>query len=387
MHELFLDLTVILIGAAVLSYLAVLLKQPIIVAYILCGVLAGPWGLGLVKEGPFVNAVAHWGITLLLFLAGLCLHPQHLLKLFRKTSLVTLGNAAVSFLAGFGFSRLTGFSAMDSVCIGLALMFSSTILTLKLLPTTRLHQEKMGAVCISILIAQDLIAIGVLVFLRCMADGGVVWMNYGFVLARLAGFVFLFFILEQFLLRRVLIKIDRYHEAVFVIGLAWCFGGAVLSHKLGLFYETGAFVAGVALARHPVARFINEALKPIRDFFLVIFFFVLGAELELFIMMGVWFPALILSAVFLVLKPFLIQGCIQLTGEAKTFAREAGWRLGQLSEFSLLIALLALDLGLIGEKASQFIQLTTILTFIVSSYIVVFRFPTPIGTSEKLFKD
>ena len=162
MEEFISDLCVLLVGSAILSCLAVALKQPIIIAYIFCGMLVGPLGLGWIRHTEFIEVISHLGITLLLFLAGLCLHPQKLIELFKKTASVTLANCLVSFVLAFSFALIFHFSLVDSICIALALMFSSTILTVKLLPTTRLHQQRMGALCISVLILQDLLAVGVL---------------------------------------------------------------------------------------------------------------------------------------------------------------------------------------------------------------------------------
>ncbi|MDD3374329.1 MAG: cation:proton antiporter [Candidatus Omnitrophica bacterium] len=387
MHDFIFDLSVVLVGTGILSILAVLLRQPIIVGYILCGVILGPWGLGLIKEVNFIQAISHLGITLLLFLAGLCLHPQHLFKLFKRTGVVTITNCALSFLIAFLFSFFMRFSFTDSVWIGIALMFSSTILTVKLLPTTKLHQERIGAVCISILIFQDLIAVGALAFLRGTYNQSLAIENTGWLLFKLVLLIAAAFLFERFALRKTLKKIDHLHEAIFITGLAWCFGVAAISNRMGLFYETGAFFAGVALAQHPIARFIADKLRPLRDFFLVLFFFALGAEFNLSIISKLFIPAFILAFVFIISKPYIFKRMLMLSGEQKSFATEAGIRLGQLSEFSLLVSLLALSIHHISIEASQFIQLVTIITFVVSSYYVVYRYKTPIGTTQKMFKD
>jgi len=133
MEYLISDLSIILVGAAVLSALAVASRQPIIIAYIVWGILVGPWGLGWIRHVDFIESVSRLGITLLLFLAGLCLHPQKLVELFRKTSLVTLANCLFSFFLAYLCARLFGLPPLDSLCVGLALMFSSTILVVKLL--------------------------------------------------------------------------------------------------------------------------------------------------------------------------------------------------------------------------------------------------------------
>ena len=387
MEKFIFDLSIVLVAAALLSYFAVLLKQPIIVAYIFCGVLIGPWGIGVIKDVKFIEMISHLGITLLLFLAGLCLHPQKLLGLFKETSLATFTNCIVSFIIGFLAAFFLKFNLIDSLCIGFALMFSSTILCIKLLPTTRLHQEKMGAVCISVLIIQDLLAIAVLAFIRCYSISGNVFINFGLLAFKLVLFLGILVLLEQFVLRKIMLKVERMHEALFILGLAWCFGIATISNKMGLFYETGAFFAGVVLARHPISRFISEKLKPLRDFFLVLFFFALGARLDLLVMKGMIIPSIIVAGIFLLIKPWVFKKMFVRAGEKKPFAKEAGIRLGQLSEFSLLIAVLAFELGHISNNASHFIQLVTIITFIVSSYIVVLTHQTPIGITEKLIRD
>ena len=387
MESFVFDLSIVLVGTAILSCLAVVLKQPIIIAYILCGVLAGPWGGGWIRHVEVIESLSRLGITLLLFLAGLCLHPQKLFHLFRKTALVMLVASAGSFALAFLFALLFRFSLTDSLCIGLALMFSSTILVVKLLPTTRLHHEHMGAVCIGILILQDLLAVAVLALIRCLGSEQGAALSFLLLSAKLGVFIGVLVAIEYYILRRVMARVERLHEVLFVLGLAWCLGIASVSNSMGLFYETGAFFAGVVLARHPVALFISEKLKPLRDFFLVLFFFTLGAELDFLVMKGIIFPALLLSVLFVAVKPLLFRKLFTLTGETPAFAMEAGVRLGQLSEFSLLVAFLAFGLGHITKPASQFIQLVTILTFIISSYIVVFKYPTPIGVSDKLIRD
>jgi len=387
MEHFIVDLGVLLVVSAFFSYLAVIFKQPIIMGYIVSGVLIGPWGFGLIEDVNFIENISHLGITLLLFLAGLCLHPQKLIGLFRKTFVVVVINCIASFGLAFLFSNIFQFSLIDSICIGLAMMFSSTILCVKLLPTTKLHQKRMGAICIGVLILEDLLAIAVLAFVRCLGapDGALV--TFSLLLFKLIILIGFLFLLENFVLVKIMARVERLHEMLFILGLAWCFGIASISNHMGLFYETGAFFAGVVLARHPISFFISERLKPLRDFFLVLFFFTLGAKLDIFLMQDILLPSIVLSVLFVVLKPLVFKIVFIWTGEEKEFSSETGFRLGQLSEFSLLIALLAFNIGYISSRASQFIQLTAIFTFIISSYIVVYRYPTPIGTSDELIRD
>ena len=155
----------------------------------------------------------------------------------------------------------------------------------------------------------------------------------------------------------------------------------------GLSREVGAFVAGVSIATSPIAYYIAGSLKPLRDFFLVLFFFSLGASFHLELLGEVIGPAILLAGVMLVAKPFVFRYLLHGVSESVPLAWEIGFRLGQISEFSLLIAFIATSEALIGQDASHLIQATAIITFLVSSYLVVFRYPTPIATTEALRRD
>jgi Kef-type K+ transport system membrane component KefB len=154
-----------------------------------------------------------------------------------------------------------------------------------------------------------------------------------------------------------------------------------------LSYEIGAFIGGIVVATSPIALFIAESLKPLRDFFLVMFFFAMGASLDLDVAVLVLPPAIVLGVVMLGVKPVVYRYALGRVAESATLAWETGWRLGQMSEFSLLITFLAVQSVLIGQEVAIVIQLATLITFIGSSTIVVLRFPTPVGVSDKLRRD
>ncbi len=386
-ENFFSDLTGLIVFAAILSYLAIILKQPVIIAYIFCGVIAGPHGLKLIRQIDFLDSASRVGVTFLLFLAGITLHPRHLARLFSRTSLVTAASCITSFVIAFCFAGIFGFNVINSLYIGFAMMFSSTILVIKLLPTTKLHHGKIGALCIGLLILEDLIAIAVLILIRGLRQGEAVPLEFALFVLRTAVFVAILFILEQFVIRKIMLQVDRFQETIFIIGIAWCLGLAVIASKIGLSFEIGAFFAGVALARHPISLFISEKLKPLRDFFLVIFFFVLGAQINIFTLGSVLLPALILAVVFAIVKPIYLSKYLFMAKVEKDLAHEASLRMGLLSEFSLLIAITAFSLGNISQQAAQFIELVTMLTMIISSYRVILTLPTPIGTEERLIRD
>jgi Kef-type K+ transport system membrane component KefB len=374
-------------GAALLATLALYTRQSLLVAYILLGALFGPWGLQLVTDVSLLADMAHIGIIFLLFLLGLHLHPQKLLHMFGDAALITVVSSLAFAALGFGVAWLSGFSPGESLVVGVAAMFSSTIIGLKLLPTTVLHHRRMGEIVISVLLLQDLIAIVVLLLLPALGAAEVSAgdaLRLALSLPAVIGFALL---AERYVLRRLFARFDRIREYLFLLTIGWCLGVAELARALGLSYETGAFIAGVAIATGPIALFIAESLRPLRDFFLVLFFFSLGAGFKLPVLPDVLLPALLLSATVLLAKPVVFQALLVWRGEPRAAAWEIGVRLGQLSEFSLLIAFLAAHSGLIGETASYLIQLATLFTFMASSYYIVLGFHTPIAVSDRLRQD
>lgn len=383
-ESLFSDFSIIIIGCAALSWLALILRQPIIIAYLIGGLLLRLAGPGLIHDLEFLDAIADLGITLLLFLAGLVLHPRRLNELLRQTLFLTLVNSIVSFTIAWLFCLAWGYSLQAAALISLPLIFSSTILVLKLLPTTALHHKRMGAYCIAILIAQDLIAIALLVLIGSRAGSASDWLLLPIKGLLLIAGAFLF---EQFVLRRIMHRCERFQETIQLLALGWCLLIALLSHAAGLSYEIGAFIAGVALARSPISYFLSEQLKPFRDFFLVFFFFVLGTRFDIAACSTILLPAVLLALVMMGAKYVSFRNLFRAVGEDNAFAHETGARLAQASEFSLILVLAETKANLLSDTAFQLVQLTTVFSLVLSSYLVVTHFPSPLASNPKLKQD
>ncbi|HQU15888.1 MAG: sodium:proton antiporter [Chromatiales bacterium 21-64-14] len=374
-------------GAALLATLALYARQSLLVAYIVLGILIGPWGLRLISEPALIQDIAHVGIIFLLFLLGLNLHPQKLLLMLREATLVTVISSALFATIGFGVAFAFGYTPLESLVVGAASMFSSTIIGLKLLPSTALHHQHTGEIIISVLLLQDLIAILILLLLRVLGKGNLPATEIGLLVLSLPGLVLFAFLAERYLLIRLVRRYDEIQEYVFLVAIGWCLGLAELAAAMGLSQEIGAFVAGVALATSPIARYIAESLKPLRDFFLVIFFFAVGAGFQLPALGSVAIPATVLALLVVLLKPLIFKILLIWEGEKPALAAEVGTRLGQTSEFSLLIAYMAMAYRVVRPEVSYLIQLTVLLTFLVSSYWVGMRYPTPIANSARLRRD
>lgn len=386
-QQIILVIFIIFTGAAVLATVALFTRQSILVAYMILGILLGPWGLKLVNDASKVRDVGEIGIIFLLFLLGLHLPPQKLWHMLKKVSWVGCMSSLIFAAIGFIIMWCFKFTIIECAVVGAAVMFSSTIIGIKLLPTTVLHHQHTGEVMISVLLLQDIIAIVVLVLLHALAASSKVYIEIGLVAVAFVVLFVLAYLVERFLLFQLLKKFNRIKEYIFLLSIAWCLALAQLAMVLGLSAEIGAFIAGVTLAASPIAVYIAESLKPIRDFFLVMFFFSVGATFNLNYLSVMILPAVLLAGILLVAKPFIFRFLLQQVGEAKPVAWEAGVRLGQISEFSLIIAYAGLDYHLISDIAANCIQAAAILSFMVSSYWVVMRFPTPVAMSDRLRRD
>jgi len=373
-------------GAAVLASIALYTRQPLLVAYIALGAILGPFGFGLITNTDLLTDISKIGIIFLLFLLGLDMQPKNMLLMVKKATGVALLSSVIFAGTGYLLAQAFGFSQMESLVIGIAMMFSSTIIGIKLLPTTVLHHRYTGELVVGLLLLQDLIAIFVLLVLYNQTGEPSV-MRYLWAIASLPILVSVAIVFVKYILLPLIQRFDRFQEYIFLIAIGWCLGLAELAEVMGLSTEIGAFIAGIAVATSPIAQFIAISLKPLRDFFLILFFFSIGASFNLGLLSEIIIPAVLLAALVLVIKPVTFRLLLAKVSESNKLAWEVGFRLGQISEFSLLIAYIATSIALIGERASVLIQATAILTFLASSYLVVFRYPTPIAVSDDLRRD
>ena len=373
--------------AGILATLALFTRQPLIVMYIVTGMILGPSGTALIDNPELISSIAKFGIIFLLFLLGLDMQPGKLIKTLRSALLVACSSSVVFFSVGFLIASAFGYSMTETIIIGIAMMFSSTIIGIKLLPTTVLHHRHTGELMISLLLIQDLIAIIVLLVIT----GGLLEFDGAAKIARVLISLPLLLLFSWLFVKYVLLplleKFDAFHEYIFLVAIAWCLGLAELSELAGLSLEIGAFVAGVTIATSPIALYIADHLKPLRDFFLVLFFFSIGAGFHMDLLAEVIVPAAALAIIILALKPITFKLMLRRMSETSALGWETGFRLGQISEFSLLIAFVATAQNLISQEASHLIQATAILTFLASSYLVVFRYPTPIAVDDRLRRD
>jgi len=386
MDNIIFELVLIFAGAAILATLFLYLKQPIILAYIALGVAIGPSGVGLINNPDHIEQLSHIGIILLLFLIGLNLRPDRMVGLFGKLSLLTLITSiiflSITMLAAF----LMGFPLLQSLIVGAALMFSSTIIGLKLIPTTTLHHKHRGEMIVSVLLLQDILAIIIILLISGGQENNIL-LTVSLLFLKLILLTVISFYVVKYVITALYIKFDTIREHTFLMSLGWGLMVAGIAEYIGLTFEMGAFIAGVSIATLPIALVIAEELKPLRDFFLILFFFSIGAQFDLLVMRDVILPGIVIALIIVLAKPLIYRWSFNIAGEKDYVSTELGVRLGQASEFSLLVAYSALVSGLIDQRSSYLIQTVVILTFVISTYWVINKYPTPISSEASQRRD
>ncbi len=357
--------------AAVMALIMKLIKQPLILGYILAGLIVGPSFLGLISQSnqETFDTFSHIGIALLLFIIGLGMNVSEL----RKQGKSVLVTAVVAFITvgslGFTAGALLGYTSTEAMIIGISLFFSSTIIIVKILSdkkeTNRLH----GQIAIGIIL-DDLVATIALLVIAAGKNGGLDLEQ--FLLLALKGMA-----LGAFLIianTRFLSRVTRYmatsQELLFLFALGWGFGIGTLFEWAGFSLEVGALFAGVALGSVAYAQEITARLKPLRDFFVVLFFITLGESLDLPGLGSAIIPAIVLSALVMIAKPAIITLTLGLLGYTKRVSFKAGINLSQISEFSIILSVLAASTGMIRPEVSAVITLVAMITIAVSTYLM-----------------
>jgi len=382
------SLFLIFTGAAFFATIALYTKQPLLVAYIALGALLGPYGYSFIADTSLLEDTSHIGIIFLLFLLGLDMQPSHLIAMLKKASSVAIGSSIAFFFIGYGVGWAFNLTNIESAIVGLSLMFSSTIIGIKLLPTTVLHHRHVGELVVGLLLLQDIIAILVLIIINPNQTGSeqsILVMIQPLIVMPILTFSA--FMMIKLIILPLIQRFDKFHEYIFLLAIGWCLGIAESAKLLGLSAEMGAFIAGVSLASSPISQYIATHLKPLRDFFLILFFFSIGASFNLTLINDIALPAIVLACLVVILKPVIFRFLLLRIKEENALSWEVGFRLGQTSEFSLLIAYVAAGSAMIGTNASHIIQATAILTFLFSSYIVLLNFPSPIAIKDELRRD
>ncbi len=368
------QIAAILAIAAVIGGLATLLRQPLIVAYIIVGVIVGPAVFGLVTATDQVELLAKVGIAILLFLVGLKL-DLHLIRSMGKIALLTgLGQVIFTSVVGFGIILLLGFNVVAAVYIAVALTFSSTIIIVKLLSDKRELDELHGRIAVGFLIVQDLVVIIAMIVIVALGTPGAGGAGQQILVTVLGGVAFLLSValLAKFVIPSLLDFIARSRELTLLFAVAWAISLAFISSALGLSMEVGAFIAGVALASTPYRDILGASLVNLRDILILFFFIELGASLSFANAIDQLGSALVLSAFVLIGNPLIVMVIMGVMGYQKKVSFKAGLVVAQISEFSLILIALGFSLGQVDEAVLSLVTMVGIITIAISTYFILY---------------
>jgi Kef-type K+ transport system membrane component KefB len=371
----FLQFTAILILAAGFGAVGQWLRQPLIVVFIGVGILVGPAGLGIAQPGQGVELLARMGIAVLLFLVGLRL-DLHVVRSTGAVALATgLGQVAFTSIVGFAICLALGMDATSALYVSVALTFSSTIIIVKLLSDKREIDALHGRIAVGFLIVQDLVVILVMILLS--AFGGATgerssWVQGGAILAKGALFLAAVGVLMRSVLPGLTARLSRSPELLVLFSVAWAMLLASVGEVLGFSKEVGAFMAGVSLASTPFRDLIGGRLTSLRDFLLLFFFIDLGSNLELGLMGEQLFSAAVLSLFVLIGNPLIVMAIMGWMGYRKRTGFLAGLTVSQISEFSLILGGLGVQLGHLAPETMGLITLVGLATIGLSTYLVLY---------------
>ncbi|MFC1742019.1 cation:proton antiporter [Nanoarchaeota archaeon] len=359
------EIGMLVIFAGLGTYIAKLTKQPLIPAYIISGILVGKF-FGFVTNHELIVQLSEFGIAFLLFMVGLEMEFKKLKDIGAVSFVVGLGQMALTFCLGYVVVKLLGFNATEAVYLGLVIAFSSTMVVIKILSdkleTNTLH----GRLIIGILVVQDILAIAALSYLASISSAGVGYMFFVRMLAVLA----IAFLVGKYIFPHVFEFAAKSRELLLTISLSVCFLFALVFHSIGLSMTVGAFVAGVLLANLPYNIEIAGKVKPLRDFFSILFFTSLGLQLVTDGLSLMIIPLLVLLLLVIVAKPLVIHLLLMMMRHQPRTSFLTATSLGQVSEFSLILVMLGISMGAIPQQILTMTIMLAIATMTFTSYFM-----------------
>jgi len=379
MNTIFFELTLILLVAGVISYIISFLKQPTIIAYIVTGLIVGPLGFYRLQNGHTFEGLASIGITLLLFMVGLELDMGQLKKIGKTALYVGILQVVITTALGFIILRALNINMLAALFVAPALTFSSTIVVIKLLSEKKDLQSLYGKLVIGIFLTQDFFAILILICLSSFNSGQSsfygnlpIWQNILMALIRLLILLLVIFLLSKKVFPKILKTMERNDELQLICALAWALGlSAFVSLPfMGFSLEIGGFLAGLSLASSGLHYELSSRVKSIRDFFIIIFFIVLGSGLAIPHLGSIALPAVVLSLFVVIGNPLIVMVILGFFGYKPRTGFLAGVTVAQISEFSIILVALGSRMGHVTPEIVGLVTLIGIISISLSSYII-----------------
>ena len=372
-----LELTIVIFVASVLSLILKKLNQPIILAYLLTGFIIGIFGYNNLIEKDFFKVFSNLGVMFLLFLVGLEINYKALSVVGKTSIIVGVGQVIFTSIFGYLISYFLGYDWLKSLYLAVALTFSSTVIIVKLLSDKKDLNSLYGRISLGFLLVQDLIAILILVFLSSFGQ------KFDFlksVLTFFSGFILVLIVwyLSKKYLPKIFDYFARVEELLFLLSLSWLFLIAFIMEKIGFSIEIAGFLAGIALSNSLEKHQIASRFKSLRDFFILIFFVILGSSIIFSDLENILFKALIFSLFVLIGNPLIVLIIMGIMGYKKRTSFLAGITVAQISEFSLILVAMGYNLGHLSKEELGLISLVGLLTIGLSAYLIIY--------SEKVYR-
>ncbi len=370
--NIFIEISIILVLAAVIAAVMRILKQPTIIGYILTGIIVSPFFLNLIKSQDTLVVFSQIGVAFLLFIVGLSLNPK-VIKEVGKASLITgLGQVIFTSLIGFFIARFLGFELITALYIAVALTFSSTIIIMKLLSDKGDLDKLYGKISIGFLLVQDLIAVFVLIIVSSFSEPNQALSSILFLLIKGSLIILLLVLTSLYALPKLEFFFAKSQELLFMFSIAWGLGLASLFYLIGLSLEIGALIAGITLSLSPYNNEVSSKMKPLRDFFIVLFFIVLGSQLIFDNFSKFLLPTIIFSLFILIGNPLIVIVLMGMLGYTKKTGLQAGFTVAQISEFSLILIALGVSVGHLTTEILSLVTVIGLVTIIGSTYLIIY---------------
>jgi Kef-type K+ transport system membrane component KefB/voltage-gated potassium channel Kch len=370
--NVFIELSIIILIAIVVVGIIRLLKQPLIIGYILTGILASPYFLDVVHSEDAITTFAQMGVALLLFMVGLNLNPS-VIKDVGKVSLITgIGQVVFTSVVGFLISYFLGFSIIASIYIAIALTFSSTIIIMKLLSDKGDLDTLYGRISVGFLIVQDLVAVIILMAVTSLsASSNFLGESYEtFVSGLLLSILLISFGL--LILPRLTSYIAKSQEFLLLFSIGWALAVASLFNFFNFSIEVGALLAGVVMSISPYRYEIMSKMKPLRDFFVILFFVLLGSQMVFENLSQYIFPIILFSIFILIGNPLIVIFLMGMMGYTKRTGFLAGLTVAQISEFSLILVALGVSKGHLSQEILSMVTVIGLITMAGSTYFIMY---------------
>lgn len=373
MDSIFIELSVVIAVAVGVSLFMRIIRQPLIIGHILTGLLVGPTFFNLIKSTETIDVFSEFGIALLLFIVGLGLNPRIIKEVGKIAGAIAFFKLLITTGLGFLLASALGFNTTESLLLGIGLSISSTIIILKLLADKKELTRLYGKISIGFLLVEDIIATFLLVIVAAYASsGGINPTELGILVIKFAALVISLIFVRIVLINHMTNLIAKSQDFLFLFAIGWALGIAALFQYAGFSLEIGALMAGVVLASLPYAQEISSRLKILRDFFIVLFFIGLGSHLKLENITDVLPQAFLLSLLVLIVNPIIVMSIMGIGGYTKKTSFKTGMTGSQVSEFSLILLLLAEKSGLIGMRSVSLLTMVALITIAVSAYMILY---------------